>query len=358
MLSSSQKRVQLAICSIKSGLPFLICKQNTCIIVFSLSAFLDFCPGEIVLKDYFSGFADPCLVLSAEKLEFFLGKKFLNGGICKISSLQGLDCVDKDYCALQRWSEARSVHACAIKIAKKAEVFPDLVVFKKVFDSDKSLKDFAAKSGVCCITEDDFQNFLDLQKVKRISSASVKLKSGLDARFICYQSGLVQHCAILLGADQDCQLQDPLVRVHSSCYTGDLFGSLACDCQDQLNSAIELIKDSKKGGIIIYLMQEGRGIGLANKLMAYDLQSKGLDTAEANLRLGFSIDERDFKDVKLILDDLGVKSFKLITNSSKKLLLLKSYGLQITHRVPMKVFENAHNKKYLKTKFEKMGHIL
>ena len=146
--------------------------------------------------------------------------------------------------------------------------------------------------------------------------------------------------------------------MHSSCYTGDLFGSLACDCQDQLNSAIELIKDSKKGGIIIYLMQEGRGIGLANKLMAYDLQSKGLDTAEANLRLGFSIDERDFKDVKLILDDLGVKSFKLITNSSKKLLLLKSYGLQITHRVPMKVFENAHNKKYLKTKFEKMGHIL
>ena len=148
-----------------------------------------------------------------------------------------------------------------------------------------------------------------------------------------------------------------LVRVHSSCLTGDVFGSCRCDCGPQLHKAMETIENEGKG-IILYMNQEGRGIGLLNKLRAYQLQEQGLDTVEANLQLGFKMDERDYGVGAQILRDLGVSKIKLLTNNPKKRAGLTGYGLEIVENLPIEIVPNAHNHLYLKTKRDKMGHDL
>ena len=148
-----------------------------------------------------------------------------------------------------------------------------------------------------------------------------------------------------------------LVRVHSSCATGDIFGSCKCDCGDQLHRAMQMVEEEGKG-LIVYMSQEGRGIGLINKLKAYHLQEQGLDTVDANIQLGFKPDERDYGIGAQILRDLGVTKMRLITNNPVKRSGLEGYGLTITETVPLIIQPNAYNKKYLKTKQERMGHRL
>ncbi|MGZ3867376.1 MAG: bifunctional 3,4-dihydroxy-2-butanone-4-phosphate synthase/GTP cyclohydrolase II [Bacteroidia bacterium] len=148
-----------------------------------------------------------------------------------------------------------------------------------------------------------------------------------------------------------------LVRVHSSCATGDIFGSCRCDCGPQLHKALEMIEKEGKG-VLVYMNQEGRGIGLLNKLKAYKLQEEGLDTVEANLQLGFKADERDYGVGAQILRDLGVSKIKLMTNNPKKRAGLIGYGLEIVDNVALEVKSNSHNKLYLKTKKDKLGHDL
>ncbi len=146
-----------------------------------------------------------------------------------------------------------------------------------------------------------------------------------------------------------------LVRMHSSCVTGDIFGSCRCDCGDQLHKSMEMIEKEGKG-VIVYLNQEGRGIGLLNKLKAYKLQEEGLDTVEANVELGFKVDERDYGIGAQILRDLGVRKIKLMTNNPKKRAGLIGYGLEIVENVPIVIKPNPHNAKYLQTKKDKLGH--
>ena len=146
-----------------------------------------------------------------------------------------------------------------------------------------------------------------------------------------------------------------LVRMHSSCVTGDIFGSCRCDCGEQLHQSMQMIQKEGKG-VIVYLNQEGRGIGLLNKLRAYKLQEEGLDTVEANIELGFKMDERDYGVGAQILRDLGVRKIKLMTNNPKKRAGLIGYGLEIVENVPIIVKSNPHNAKYLQTKKDKMGH--
>ena len=148
-----------------------------------------------------------------------------------------------------------------------------------------------------------------------------------------------------------------MVRVHSSCETGDIFHSLKCDCGEQLETALKMI-EQEGTGVVLYMHQEGRGIGLANKLKAYKLQEQGLDTVEANVALGFAPDLRDYGIGAQILCELGISSIKLMTNNPKKIIGLDGYGLKITKRVPIEMKPNAVNKRYLKTKKEKMGHKL
>jgi len=148
-----------------------------------------------------------------------------------------------------------------------------------------------------------------------------------------------------------------LVRVHSECLTGDVFGSKRCDCGEQLREAMKLI-DKEGSGIILYMRQEGRGIGLANKLRAYELQDKGLDTVEANEALGFLPDLRDYGIGAQILADLGVKKIRLLTNNPKKIIGLEGYGLEVVERMPLVIRPNKSNRSYLRTKREKLGHVI
>jgi len=149
-----------------------------------------------------------------------------------------------------------------------------------------------------------------------------------------------------------------LVRVHSQCLTGDTFASLRCDCGKQLQSAMEMISQAKKGVLLYLLNQEGRGIGLINKIKAYKLQEAGLDTVQANVRLGFKADQRDYGIGAQILRHLGLKKLKLITNNPAKYIALAGYGLEISERIPLEIMPNKENLAYMKTKKEKMGHLL
>jgi 3,4-dihydroxy 2-butanone 4-phosphate synthase/GTP cyclohydrolase II len=148
-----------------------------------------------------------------------------------------------------------------------------------------------------------------------------------------------------------------LVRVHSQCLTGDTFGSSRCDCGEQLQKAFDMINRQGRG-VVLYMAQEGRGIGLCNKMKAYELQEKGMDTVEANLYLGFDADLRDYGTGAQILVDLGLSTIQLMTNNPKKIVGLKGYGLKIAKRIPIKTIPNKNNKKYLSTKKSKLNHLL
>jgi len=165
----------------------------------------------------------------------------------------------------------------------------------------------------------------------------------------------MKHIALVKG---DIQPEDEvLVRVHSECVTGDLFGSLRCDCGDQLHKAMNMVEQEGKG-VIVYMHQEGRGIGLANKIRAYDLQEQGRDTVEANIELGFKEDLRDYGIGAQILVDLGVRKMRLMTNNPKKIVGVEGYGVTVVGRVPVEIEPNESNIRYLKTKKDKMGHLL
>lgn len=178
-----------------------------------------------------------------------------------------------------------------------------------------------------------------------------------DFKLIAYQQTNSQetHMALVKGTwGKD----DPiLVRVHSSCVTGDIFGSCRCDCGSQLHHAMKMVDKAGKG-VVLYMKQEGRGIGLLNKLKAYKLQEEGLDTVEANIKLGFDMDERDYGVGAQILRDLGVTKIRLITNNPKKRVGLMGYGLEIVDNVSIEIAPNPHNETYLKTKRDKLGHTI
>jgi len=163
----------------------------------------------------------------------------------------------------------------------------------------------------------------------------------------------LEHLALVKGTwEKD---EPVLVRVHSSCFTGDILGSLRCDCGEQLHCAMEMVQKESKG-VVLYMNQEGRGIGLVNKLKAYKLQEEGMDTVEANLHLGFPMDQRDYGLGAQILRFLHISKIKLISNNPKKRAGLKGYGLEIVDSIPIQIAPNPYNEKYLETKRDKMGH--
>ena len=164
-----------------------------------------------------------------------------------------------------------------------------------------------------------------------------------------------EHLALILGEVEN--QQDVLVRIHSECFTGDVLGSLRCDCGEQLHRAMHLIAEEGRG-VLVYLRQEGRGIGLLDKLRAYNLQDMGYDTVEANLLLGHRVDERDYSIAALILNDLGVRSVRLLTNNPGKIECLQALDIPVTVRVPLQPQVNAENAGYLMTKFQRMNHLL
>ncbi|PRN00101.1 GTP cyclohydrolase II [Aliarcobacter cryaerophilus] len=183
--------------------------------------------------------------------------------------------------------------------------------------------------------------------------ANLPTKYG-NFRIKAYKDGNQEHLAIM-SLDFE-TLETPFVRIHSECLTGDTLGSLKCDCQNQLDLSLKFI--AKNGGLVIYHRQEGRNIGLVNKVNAYALQDKGRNTIEANVELGFKEDERDYRVVGYIFENLGIKKLKLITNNPAKLKYVESLGVEIVERIPAIIKSNKYNELYLSTKKEKMGHLI
>jgi 3,4-dihydroxy 2-butanone 4-phosphate synthase/GTP cyclohydrolase II len=192
--------------------------------------------------------------------------------------------------------------------------------------------------------------------VHRVAEAKLPTKYG-DFMAVAYKSDIDndEHLAMVMG---DIKTKKPvLVRVHSECLTGDIFGSLRCDCGEQVILSLKRIAEEGRG-VLLYMRQEGRGIGFHNKICAYALQDKGLDTVEANLSLGFEPDLRDYGIGAQILADMGLHKIRLITNNPKKVIGLEGYGIKVTETVPIIIPPNPHNRRYLETKEKKMGHIL
>jgi len=192
--------------------------------------------------------------------------------------------------------------------------------------------------------------------VQKVATAKLPTKYG-DFTAIAYKSDIDndEHLALVIG---DIKTRKPvLVRVHSECLTGDIFGSLRCDCGEQVIQSIKRIAEEGRG-VLLYMRQEGRGIGFHNKICAYELQDKGMDTIEANLSLGFEPDLRDYGIGAQILADLGLHKIRLITNNPKKVIGLEGYGINVIETVPIIIPPNTHNRRYLETKQKKMGHIL
>lgn len=251
----------------------------------------------------------------------------------------------------------------AVDLMELAGLYPAGVICEIMNDDGTmsrmpDLMKFAKKHNLKIITIEELINYRRQTEklISEVVSVELPTKYG-NFKLRLFEDTVTKdtHLAIIKGAVKG--KSNVLVRVHSSCETGDIFHSLRCDCGEQLETALRAIEAAGQG-VVLYMHQEGRGIGLANKLKAYHLQEKGMDTVEANVALGFAPDLRDYGIGAQILSELGMKSIKLMTNNPRKIVGLEGYGLKITGRVPVEMNPSKSNKRYLKTKKEKMGHIL
>ncbi|MBU0630469.1 MAG: bifunctional 3,4-dihydroxy-2-butanone-4-phosphate synthase/GTP cyclohydrolase II [Candidatus Margulisbacteria bacterium] len=251
----------------------------------------------------------------------------------------------------------------SVDLAKMAGLYPAAVICEIIHQDGSmarvpQLMEFARWHKLKIVTVADLISYrMNHEKlVRRISTVKLPTKHG-EFSAVGYENILngESHIALVKGKVKG--KKDVLVRVHSECLTGDAFGSLRCDCGEQLAKALEKIEFCGLG-VLLYMRQEGRGIGLKDKLRAYELQEQGYDTVEANEMLGFAPDLRDYGIGAQILCDLGLTSIKLLTNNPKKVVGLAGYGLKITQRLPLEVGSNKFNEKYLRTKSRKLGHLL
>ena len=247
----------------------------------------------------------------------------------------------------------------ALGLARRATLLPALLVLDCAPGAARLAREIAC-GELLSIEARDARQFLaeSGRHPERISEAHVPLSGAEASRFILYREadGLLEHVALVIG-EPGRWPQTPALRMHSACLTGDLFGSLRCDCGEQLRSAVGAIA-AEGGGILLYLAQEGRGIGLANKLRAYGLQDSGLDTVDADRRLGFGEDERRYDVAAAMLDDLGVRRVRLMTNNPAKISALEAAGVEIAGREAVHGALNRHNARYLTAKADRAGHWL
>jgi 3,4-dihydroxy 2-butanone 4-phosphate synthase / GTP cyclohydrolase II len=251
----------------------------------------------------------------------------------------------------------------AVDLSRMAGLYPAGVICE-IMNKDGTmarvpqLRQFAKKHGLLMITIADLIRYRMRTErlVKRVAEAELPTDHG-RFKIVGYENHIDNetHVALVKGDVSDGL--DVLVRVHSKCLTGDVFHSARCDCGQQLHAAMERIAQEGRG-VLLYLNQEGRGIGLANKLRAYELQDQGLDTVEANEKLGFKADQRDYGIGAQILTDLGIKTMRLLTNNPRKFVGLQGYGLSVSATVPLEMPVGEHTRKYLKTKKDKLGHKL
>lgn len=251
-----------------------------------------------------------------------------------------------------------TVDLCHLAGLKECELCCEIMREDGTMMRTAELIAFAERFGIKCITIQDLQNYRKCHDklVEKVTTVKMPTKYGefIAHGFINKMNG-EHHIALVKGDIENGE--NILCRVHSECLTGDTFGSLRCDCGQQFAAAMTQIEKEGRG-VLLYMRQEGRGIGLINKLRAYELQEQGMDTLEANLALGFSGDEREYYIGAQILKELGMNSMRLLTNNPDKVYQLSDFGLEIKERIPLQMDATAHDLFYLKTKQKRMGHIL
>ena len=324
---------------------------------------------ETLTAERLAGLRDlgpPVVVVTARRAETLKARVY-DGDLARIElpAAAGLDWVQaladpqddlnmpmKGPLAVRRGGSA-DLHRLAAALIKSARLMPAAVAVPVSGGAD-----FARALGLTCLPLFETVALLEARSpLERIVSARVPLQVSENSRLHVFRpkDGGEEHYAIEIGRPD--RTRPVLTRLHSSCVTGDLMGSLKCDCGPQLRGALTQM-GAEGAGVLLYLNQEGRGIGLANKMRAYALQDQGFDTVEANHRLGFEDDERDFRLGADILQSLGFSAVRLLTNNPAKIAMMEKTGVRVAERVPLQVGETAHNRAYLATKAAKSGHLL
>lgn len=347
---------------LRLGLPVLIINQNARALVMAVETL-----SNERLQRLRGHFAEPELVLTANRGQAVMATQGLDGGFADPVRIQPPALADVTW--FRRLADTRldetspigplhlvrtgetALHDFALTLIKSAELLPAAVAF--------FLQDTAPfPLDVPNIALDDARQHLATAPIlSRVAQARLPIETHETGQLHIFRApdGVTEHYAMEVGTPDFSR--PVLCRVHSACFTGDVLGSLKCDCGPQLREALARM-GSEGSGLLLYLNQEGRGIGLANKMRVYSLQSKGFDTVEANHRLGFEDDERDFRTAAVMLDTLGVDAIRLLTNNPKKVDTLRRQGVQVVERLPLRVGENQYNQHYLSIKALKSGHAL
>jgi GTP cyclohydrolase II len=341
------RQVQRAIRDARAGVPVVILGESPLLVL----------PAETASEAALARFgADAVLVLAPTRAAFVLGQAVAAGPV----ALRPASLTPAALLALAdptRGSDAAGFAvvaaparaAAALQLAKHAHLLPAMLVMPAP-DGDVATVRVAAADVLAYAQTAD-------ASLLRVAEASVPVADAGDARLVAFRpaDGGVEHLALLVGRPE--QAEAPLVRVHSECFTGDVLGSLRCDCGPQLHQAIRRMS-AEGAGVLLYMAQEGRGIGLVNKLRAYALQDRGLDTLDANRALGWGADERSFLPAATMLKLLGITRIRLLTNNPQKLASLAEHGIEVAGRVSHAIAANGVNDAYLATKARRFGHLL
>jgi GTP cyclohydrolase II len=363
--STSAYQVERMLLDLRRGLPIVLVDRGVPVAVLPLEHF-----DEAKCRSWMDGDGNrPALVLTRHRLlqAGFLkappvGRLVpLNGAAFDLARLQaqafGASVPDDGY--FGALVPADTADQAAIALARRARLIPAVLTVRlgarsaaEAYEVVRSGELLAADAGAALRHADG-----TVAEVRRISTARVPLAEAEDARFVVFREsfGLREHVAVLIGEQQD-WLSPPPVRVHSSCLTGDLFASLRCDCGEQLRAGVARI-EALGGGVLLYLSQEGRNIGLANKLRAYTLQDAGRDTVDADAQLGFADDERDYRVAIAMLSALGLTSVRLLTNNPAKVAAMRNGGIEVD-REALYGRVTEENRRYLDAKTTRSGHLL
>jgi GTP cyclohydrolase II len=358
-------RVDRVLAELRSGRWVAVQDESEAMLV----AAVDGAPGELLREMSFVTAPELSLVIAAQRAAM-LGLPGATDRGLAMTLPAGMDAAKIEWIAFEPTlsrtdlAELASVPASplaetGLTLAKQAGLAPVVLACKAADDDRETVEALLAAGTVLSVSRRQVEAFptRSAHGVKRVGEAAVPLFGSEDARFVVFRQpgAAADHVAVIVGRPPPGA--PVLVRLHSACLTGDLFASLRCDCGEQLHAAVGAIA-AAGGGVILYLAQEGRGIGLVNKMRAYALQDQGFDTIEADHLLGFAADERRYEVAAEILKALGIGAIRLMTNNPDKLAALEDSGIAIAERLPLIAPVNPHNERYLAAKATKAGHML